>query len=245
MRVHLLQHVAFEGPGCIGTWAEEHGYRISVTRFYDDELLPSLDSVDMLIVMGGPMGVYDEVEYPWLIDEKRFIGSAIEQDKVVLGICLGAQLIAAVLGASVYPGAVKEIGWFPVALTEGEGAGADGLFKGIPTAFNCFHWHGDTFDLPAGAKLLASTKAVPHQAFSYEGRVLGLQFHLEATSETIAQMVAHGEHELLPAPYIQPKEEILGNTAFISSGNKCMYQLLDSLQSIIENPNVNTIVNEI
>jgi len=114
MRAHYLQHVPFEGLASIGRWLDAAGYEISATRLFDPEKLPSLDNIDLLVIMGGPMSVNDEKAFPWLAAEKQFVRDAIDSGKAVLGICLGAQLIASALGARVYPNAVKEIGWFPI-----------------------------------------------------------------------------------------------------------------------------------
>ena len=114
MRAHYLQHVPFEGLGIIKPWLKVQGYELTNTPFYESALLPDPGEIDLLIVMGGPMSVNDEAEFPWLIDEKRFIRRCIEEDTSVLGICLGAQLIASSLQSRVYPNRVKEIGWFPI-----------------------------------------------------------------------------------------------------------------------------------
>src|SRR6185312_16916190 len=142
------------------------------------------------VIMGAPMSVNDEHLYPWLKEEKILVGNAIESRRAVLGICLGAQMIASAMGAPVYRGREKEIGWFPVRRVAGSGAGA--LF---PKTFTPLHWHGETFDLPAGAIRLAETDAVPNQAFQV-GSAIGLQFHLEATPESIRQLVDNAAHEI-------------------------------------------------
>ena len=114
MRVHCLQHVPFEGLGCIEPWLQSSGHAVTFTRFHESATLPELDHVDLLIVMGGPMSVNDEAEFPWLVQEKRFVRDAIHAGKSVLGVCLGAQLIAAAMGARVYQNHTREIGWLPV-----------------------------------------------------------------------------------------------------------------------------------
>jgi len=139
MKLHWLQHVPFEGLGIIEEWAETNSFEFSCTRLHADEQLPRIGSFDWLVVMGGPMGIYDHEEHPWLVAEKRFIKNAIDAGKTVLGICLGAQLIADVLGAKVYAGPQKEIGWFPIRR-------AEGAPEIIPEELTAFHWHGDTFD---------------------------------------------------------------------------------------------------
>ena len=177
------------------------GYSLRTIALFDNEPLPSTADFDGLIIMGGPMSIHDEDIYPWLRAEKTLITAAIREGKKVLGICLGAQLIAAVSGARVYPNPQKEIGFWPVRWMEAAGKGrAEEVV---------FHWHGETFDLPAGAVLLASTKACVNQAFLLGGRVLGVQFHPEVTPEIIRAMIAHEGHELVDAPYIQPAATML------------------------------------
>ena len=150
------------------------------------------------------MSIHDETEFPWLRAEKRLIATAIREGKKVLGICLGAQLIAAVCGARVYSGTHKEIGFFPVQWTE---AAPPRLHDW--NARPIFHWHGETFDLPKDAILLASTNVYPNQAFRLGENVLGLQFHPEVTPAIIREMITHEGHELVPAPHIQSAASIL------------------------------------
>jgi GMP synthase-like glutamine amidotransferase len=176
MNIHIFQHVPFEGPAKIEAWLKEKGHRVRHTRFYEDATLPLLKGVQGLVIMGGPMGANDEEIFPWMAREKSFIKKAVEAGLPVLGVCLGAQLIAATLGARVYPNKEKEIGWFPIELSP-EGL-ESGLFGSAP-ALEVFHWHGDTFDLPPGATRLAKSQACLNQAFLWGRRVLGLQFHLE------------------------------------------------------------------
>ncbi|MFM7023095.1 MAG: type 1 glutamine amidotransferase [Flavobacteriales bacterium] len=221
MRIQYLQHVAFEGLGFIEDWALAKGHSLTSTKFYEAHILPDLSSFDWLIIMGGPMGVYDEEKFSWLAAEKALIRSAIDAGKTVVGICLGAQLIAEVLGAKVYPNKFKEIGWFPIQRS----ANSDLL----PDNFTVFHWHGDTFDLPEGAYRLAETAACKNQAFIYKEKVLALQFHLEATPFTLQQMVQQGKDELLTAPYIQTEKQMLEGERYCAAGNKVMAGLLDLL----------------
>ncbi len=205
MRAHYLQHVEFEGLGSIEPWLKAAGCEITNTRFFESAKLPDLKKVDLLVVMGGPMSVNDEDEFPWLIAEKRFIREAIHSGKAVLGICLGAQLIASAMGARVYRNNVKEIGWFPIY---GE-LSNDASFFGFPRSMNVFHWHGDTFDLPSGATRLAKSDGCKNQAFQLGRSVIGLQFHLETTPKALQKMVSNCHDELIPAKYIQTAKEIL------------------------------------
>jgi GMP synthase-like glutamine amidotransferase len=229
MRIHYLQHVPFEGLGIIQQWIETHGHSLSVTRFYQDDKPPRIADIDWLIVMGGPMGVYDENLFPWLIKEKQFIAETIRQKKKVLGICLGAQLIASALGERVYPNTQKEIGWYPVNLTE---TGKEStFFRSFPGQFTAFHWHGDTFDLPEGAQCLAESKACEHQAFSYGAHVLGLQFHLELMPENVELLIDNCGNELHKAPYIQTVNQLRAAKNIFNKIHRLQYQLLDQLSA--------------
>lgn len=224
-KIHAFIHVPFEGQGCIGQWINDNNHSISYTHFYEAYQLPEIDNLDLLIVMGGPMGIYDEGQYPWLADEKAFIRQAIDMEKTVIGICLGSQLIAEVLGAKVYPNHQKEIGWFDVRLSET--ASNLQLFKGFEEQFPVFHWHGDTYDIPAGCTSLISSDTCINQAFLYHDNVLGLQFHLEVTPQSLQDMVDHGKEELVVNNTIQSAEAILGETRHIAENNQKMFQLLD------------------
>jgi len=205
MKAHYLQHVPFEGLGSIAPWLEAAGYEVSRTRLFAAEKPPAADAVDFLVIMGGPMSVNDEDEYPWLVREKRFVRDVIEAGKPVLGVCLGAQLIANCLGARVFRNAVKEIGWFPI---QGIPLAGKTIF-GFPPSAEVFHWHGETFDLPQGAVHLAQSAACRNQAFQYGRSVIGLQFHLETTPDSARELVKHCRDELVPAEYIQAEAEIV------------------------------------
>ena len=188
-----------------------------------------MEEFDWLIVMGGPMNIYEEKEYPWLAGEKRFIGKAIEKGKIVLGICLGAQLIADVLGGQVVRNRCKEIGWFPVSLRpEGTESVA---FRGFPAKFQALHWHGDTFSLPPGAAMLAESEACPAQAFSSNGgRVLALQFHLESSKDSARALIQNCSDELVDGAYIQGADAILGSSENFSSIYDAMLLLLENMR---------------
>ena len=186
---------------------DARGITVSTSRLFDTPALPGPGDLDWLIVMGGPMSVNDEDVHPWLAPEKRLIARCIASGKTVLGICLGAQLIASALGARVFPNACKEIGWFPVRRSKAApAAGPAGLF---PDGVEVFHWHGDTFDLPRGAALFLESEACAHQAFSIGAKVVGLQFHLETTPRSAAALVAGSRHEIVPSATIQTESEML------------------------------------
>ena len=211
MRIHYLQHVPFEGLGNIENWALAKGHQISDTQLYNNDPLPEPEEFDWLIVMGGPMNIYEEDKFPWLAREKTFIRDAIDAGKIVLGVCLGAQLIASVLSAKIHKNQCPEIGWFDVRLTDA--ASRSGVFSRIPKRFTAFHWHGDTFDLPPGATWIAESDACRNQAFEYggRGRVIGLQFHLDTTLESIRRLVEYCGDELVPSEYVQSERELLAD----------------------------------
>jgi GMP synthase-like glutamine amidotransferase len=206
MRTHCFQHVPFEGLGSISAWLDAARASLTFTRFHEDAAIPRLEDIDLLIVLGGPMSVNDASILPWLRQEREFIRAAIEAGKAVLGVCLGAQLIASALGARVYPNTAKEIGWFPVtSVSNPEGAS---VFA-FPPRMTVFHWHGETFDLPPGAALLARSEACKHQAFQVGRRVIGLQFHLETTPEAARALAVQCRGELTPSRFVQSEREIL------------------------------------
>jgi GMP synthase (glutamine-hydrolysing) len=182
--VLLLQHVPHEGPGSLSSLLQTAGFGIQTLAFWDGaETEPVPKLYNGLIVLGGPMGVYDADQYPHLAQEKAIIQLAAKNNLPVLGICLGAQLIADALGARVYPSGIKEIGWYD--LTPTEAAKEDPLFHALKAKEKVFQWHGDTFDLPHGTVHLAYSPLCVNQAFRYGRGVYGLQFHLEVDSAMI------------------------------------------------------------
>ncbi|MGC8803658.1 MAG: type 1 glutamine amidotransferase, partial [Bacteroidales bacterium] len=192
MRIHFLQHEVFEEPGYIMEWARGKNYEISFTRFHMHEDLPAQIAYDMLVIMGGPMSVHDEESYPWLGREKTFISEAIACEKKIVGVCLGSQLLALVLGAKVYRNQWKEIGFYDVYHTGAEHS----VIEGLPHRFTAFHWHGDTYDLPDQCQLLYRSKACENQAYIWRNRVLGLQLHLEVTPDLLHLFLDNADAEL-------------------------------------------------
>ncbi len=229
MRVHYLQHVPFEGLSSIAPVLIEKGHQLSSTHLYDAALLPAIDEIDWLIVMGGPMGIYDHETYPWLVDEKHFIKAAIDAGKVVLGICLGAQLIADVLGAKVYQNKHREIGWFNINRLSGVDDTI--LADVLPGRVEVFHWHGDTFDIPDGAVSLAESEACPRQGFIFDNRVVGLQFHLEVTAESATALIEHCGDELDGSDYVQSATDMLVDTSRFFAINEVMLAIINALES--------------
>ena len=226
MNIHWLQHVPFEGLGSIALWAERNAHTLHPTRLWAGDELPDPESVSFLIVMGGPMGVHDEAVYPWLATEKQFISEVLQRGSSVLGICLGAQLLADRLGTRVYRNDEKEIGWYPVNSEPGLPAPFDDHFAEPVTVF---HWHGDTFDLPYGATHLLSSSGCKNQAFSVNSRVIGLQFHLEMTEEGLQAIIENCRDELRPGQWIQGEAEMLDSEGYRENCQGMMNAILDYL----------------
>jgi GMP synthase-like glutamine amidotransferase len=226
MRVHGLQHADHEGLGFIEPWLRARGFEVTHTQLHRGEALPSAGDFDWLIVMGGPMNIYQHDAHPWLVPEKALIREACAMKKRVLGMCLGAQLAADVLGGRVVKNPEREIGWFDVSLNAA--AATSRLFEGFPPRFPAFHWHEDTFSVPPGAQLLMSSEACPNQGYVWGGgQVVGLQFHLEVRREE-AEIWLSGE---APAPgrYVQTAAEILGDPARFASNRVLITRLLERM----------------
>jgi GMP synthase-like glutamine amidotransferase len=228
MNVHWLQHVPFEGLGAIEPWLIARGHVLSCTRYFAGETAPqNLEALDWLIVMGGPMNVYQHRDHPWLPAEKALIREAIRAGKRVLGVCLGAQLIADALDGKVFQNAEREIGWFPVQRIA---TSASTQFA-FPEETPVFHWHGDTFSLPSGSTWLARSDGCAHQAFGFGTRVLGLQFHLEMGVADVRRIAHDCAGELVPGRYIQSAESMLLRSGESEASAK---ELLDRFLSVLE-----------
>jgi len=226
MKVTVLQHVPFEGVGSMQHWLDAHDAEVSYVKFYlPDAQLPAPTDIDMVIAMGGPMSVNDDDQYPWLINEKQFLRDAIANNIPVLGICLGAQLIASALGATIKPNDHTEIGWFKLKrLNSG-----NGNFS-FPEEIPLLHWHGETFDLPDGASHLAYSDACANQAFQVGSNVIGMQFHPEITNETIDDLLELCADELVPGEFVQSAEAIASAPAQrYTEGHLLMDRILDYL----------------
>jgi GMP synthase (glutamine-hydrolysing) len=221
----VLQHVPFEGPAAIADWAAARGVSMTIAHLYRGDPLPGLPAFDILTVMGGPMSANDEAAFAWLAPEIGLVRDAIDAKMTVLGVCLGAQIIAKALGAKVYAGSHKEIGWFPVQRTET----AHALFEGLPAEFTPFHWHGETFDLPANAERLAKTPVTANQAFAVGMKVLGLQFHMEATKESVNTLIGNAAGEIGGGAFEQQPNAILAGLGHCSAVRSHLDRVLDNL----------------
>ncbi|MEN6577172.1 MAG: type 1 glutamine amidotransferase [Phycisphaerales bacterium] len=227
MRVHYLQHVPFEDAANIAVWAKERGHTVTATRLYEGAPFPDVAGIGLLAIMGGPMNVYQYRDYPWLAREKAFLEQALAAGVPTIGVCLGAQLVADVLGAKVVQNPQVEIGWHTVRLTRE--AARSRFFSSMPAQFTAFHWHGDTFETPAGATRLAASDACSNQAFEHGGHVVGLQFHLEYATGSIEAMLAQCGDELVEAPFVQDRDQIRAGYGHVPTTQRLLTPLLDTL----------------
>ncbi len=230
MRIACLQHVPFEGPGTIATWAVERGHTVVETLMGRD-VLPALAAFDMLVVLGGPMGANDTAEHHWLTPEKELIARAVGDGKLVLGVCLGAQLLATSLGGGVFRGEESEIGWFPVSLTSaGE---AHPVFGAWPETFMAGHWHRDVFAPPKGILIAAVSEACPSQAFATpDGRAVGMQFHLEWTQDSIRGLADTCGSDLVASAHVQPADSLLARLDLLEQVREALFALLDKMEAL-------------
>ncbi|WP_437879574.1 type 1 glutamine amidotransferase [Pseudomonas sp. LRF_L74] len=227
MRVAIIQHVAFEGPGRIADWIDARGFSSQTFHPYAGDALPELAALDLLVVMGGPMSVHDVAEHPWLVAEKHLIRAALEGGKRVLGVCLGGQLIAEALGAGVRPGEQAEIGWWP--LEKQAQAKRSPLGRMLPQRLMAMHWHGETFDLPAESIALYGSAACANQGFVWRERAVALQCHLESTPDSIEALLAACPDDLKRAGAVQDAQTIRDGLSQCSSMAPTLQRLLDYL----------------
>jgi GMP synthase-like glutamine amidotransferase len=218
-RIACLQHVPFEGPRLFEEWAGQHGDLLTCYPLYEGALPESPEAFDKLLIMGGPMSVHDEGELPWMGPEKQLLRRSLEAGKPVIGICLGAQLIAEALGAEVTRAPEPEIGWFPVDFADGP-------------ALTVLHWHGETFTTPTGTTRLARSPACTNQGFAIARKVLALQFHLEMDREGVEAIVTQCGHELVAGagrPYVQDAAAIHAGCVHIDACREKLFALLADL----------------
>ena len=228
MRAHCLQNVPFEDMAAINEWLNLNKFEISYTRFFEDDELPDPFDIDWLIIMGGDMSVNDTKQHPWLKKEKQFIVDCIAQNKTVIGFCLGSQLIANSLGYKVYPNEHKEIGWYPIY--KSNKVRVD-LFDNLPEELTVFHWHGETFDLPEEATLIASSEACKNQIFCVYPNIIGFQCHLETNTESLADISGECQGELeTKGKYIQTSDEMVSGLKFYTKPmHSALFGILDKL----------------
>lgn len=225
MRVHYIQHVDFETPGIILSWLEKNNFPYTSTHTYLTDEFPDVEDFDFLIIMGGPQDAHD------LIAEINFVREAILAKKIILGICLGSQIIGEALGGETIKSPHKELGQFPVQLTQA--AQHDPVFKNFPECFPVIHWHNDMMAVTPQSVLLAKSAGCPQQAFRYDDRIYGLQFHMEMTPETIKTMVARCRDDFTQGKFVQSPDELLAVDC--SEMNGYLLQLLDYLAKLAKN----------
>lgn len=224
MKIHCIRHEPFEGLACILNWIEEHNHKLTFTHIHLGQSFPAEIDFDLLIVMGGTASLYDHKNSGWLKAQKNFIKRTLSADKKVIGICLGAQILAMVLGAEVYKNKQKEIGWYTTYFNDA----AREALPFLPEKLESFHWHGDTFDIPDGATRIASSDVTPNQGFIYKNQILALQFHLELTEESLQKITRALKSELSKKQStVQDSEQIMGRKELIASNNLLMYSILD------------------
>ena len=231
MHIQVVQHVPFEGPGLIGEWAAECGHTLGISHA-ETESYPPLEEVDLLVVMGGPMDADDDTASPWLVPEKHYIADAIASGRLVLGICLGAQIVAEVIGGRVVRAEEREIGWYPVAPTAG--SLDEPLFARWPDEIVVGHWHGDTFNLPLGMEPVLSSEVTHNQAFVFDGRVVGLQFHLEWDAGALEELFDASAEDLAEGgAHVMSAEEFAeGIPRYIPDCRELLFELLDSMEQL-------------
>jgi len=230
MHIHYFQHNHFEDLGYIGEWAKSNKISTSVTRFDLKPELPLLQDFDWLVIMGGAMGVNDSDQYPWILSEIEFIKAAIQAGKIVIGICLGSQMIASALGARVYKNSEPEMGFWPVKFSQA--AKRDCVFRHFPTELDVMHFHFDTFTLPEGAVAMAESSVTPVQAFRFGKNVFALQFHSELTESNTPTFIKELASEIIPGLFVQNPEEMLQKTDCCRLNNEIFVKVLNEILQI-------------
>lgn len=233
MRVHLIEHMDLLGRGSIQEWLVKTGQLVTSTQLHKGELLPDPSEFDLVILLGGVMSVYEENKYSWLKTEKKWLKSVIYSGKHVLGICLGAQLIASALGADVRRHTYSEAGWWPVAFHPHARKHPFLRDAVIPEAF--FQFHQDTFALPDKAVLLAGSMACTRQMFSLNNRVLGLQFHPEFTPESVQYIAKHLHSSLKEGPFIQSPDVMLSSQQNCEASKQFLFSMLRNIEASVQN----------
>lgn len=228
MKILCITHADFETPGVIETWAQKNNHPFIIKKPYKGESLPDTNTFDFLIVMGGPQSPLKLNEFPYLREEIALIQSAIAAHKKVLGFCLGAQLIGEALGAKTTRSPEKEVGVYPITLTDQ--AQSDPILKGLAQTLPVIHWHNDMPGLTSESVLLASSEGCPHQIVKYKTAVYGFQCHLEITLEGIKTMIEAVPEDLAPSKYTQNQQALLSNN--YAEINNTMMRILDNFSAI-------------
>ena len=224
--LHILQHAPKEDPGLIREWAVLRRWELHTVHVYRGEELPEPEGAPNLMLLGGPMNIYQHRDHPWLVSEKQMLARYVEAGSHLFGICLGAQLLADILGAKVTQNSVKEMGWFPVNFT----LEARVHFPHLPESLTSLHWHGDTFSLPPDSVRLACSQGCPEQGFFWKNRVLGLQFHPEACPSSFAKFTTGDLEGIQPDEFVQDSQSLAaGYLIYPLQAKKVFFTLLDIL----------------
>jgi GMP synthase-like glutamine amidotransferase len=232
MQVQVLQHVPFEDAANAGLWLSDHGHRISTTHWYLGERPDPAGRPDLLLVLGGPMNIYEHQAHPWLVEEKAYIARMLEAGTGALGICLGAQLLADILGGQVISNGPREIGWYPVTRSVEPPQGS--AVKALAPELMAFHWHGDRIVAPPGSTDLYRSEACPAQAFSVGRKIVGLQFHLDYSARSIERMLKHCAGDLDASSWVQSPEQIRAGMKHLGQLEASLDLLLSALTENIQ-----------
>jgi GMP synthase (glutamine-hydrolysing) len=232
MHIHYFQHDHFEDLGFIGDWAAGHNFTTSVTRFDMKAEIPAHEDYDWLVVLGGKMSVNDSEKFPWLKAEIEFIKDAIDKGKIVIGICLGSQLVAKACGSDVFRNTEPELGFWPVTFLET--AKNDSVFRHFRNDMTVLHVHFDTFSLPERAVSMANSAVTPCQAFRLGKNVFAFQFHFEVTPQNVAGFIREIEPELVEGKYSQTAEQMLERTDCCSQNNLVFDKVLDEILALTD-----------
>ena len=219
MKVLIIQHVDFENPGYFRNLFEAMNAEIAYLNFFEAGYRITQE-FDLLLIMGGPMNIYEEEKYPWLKEEKALSRNALEKKKMIIGVCLGSQLIADALGKRIYRIPSREIGWFPVRKTHEE------VLNFLPEYATVFHWHGESYDIPEACTAFYGTDLTPNQSFLFDNRVLALQFHMEMTPEGAEMLIENCRDELDGTSYVMSPEMIMEGFSRYRESNKKMLRNL-------------------
>lgn len=236
MKIHCMVHLEFETLGNIRDWAADKGYLITQTVPSENAIYPDPSEFDLLIIMGGLMSVYQEDDYPWLKQEKQFVKKTMLSGKAIYGICFGAQMLAEILGTRVFGNEFREIGWHKVRSLDVL-QDDDSLFR-LPDEFMALQWHGDTFNLPEGARRLFESEACSEQGFVYGENILAVQFHPEVDRIFLDNLIFNCSSDLTDAPYIQSENEILNRDDLLVSSSFLMFTILDWFEDVIKRENI-------
>ncbi len=226
--VLCIVHADFEGPGVLADWVRAKGYTLKICAPYKGEQLPNLEQIQWVIIMGGPQSTVHLDQFPYLRDEIAYVQKAIDQDKNVLGFCLGAQIIGVAMGGKTERAAEKEIGVYPIELIET--AKSDPLLYDLPQYLNVIHWHNDMPALTEGAVLLAVSPGCARQIIRYEAKVYGFQCHMEITQAGIKDLIAAVPEDLAPSTYTQTKDALLQND--YGAIHDTMFKILDRFDGL-------------